>query len=83
MGLPHPLVRMCSDRAKGAPLPEDAALHARLKELFFHAIELDAEERERFLDTACEGDADLRASIARLLEHHKRSDLPDDYAGED
>lgn len=61
-------------------MPTDAEHHARLKKLFFQAIELEEEEeRRRFLDEACGADCELRAELESLLSHHRRSDLPEDF----
>src|SRR5688572_9103161 len=38
-----------------------------IKEVFHEALRLDAGERERFLDKACEGDLDLRLEVESLL----------------
>lgn len=40
---------------------------SRVKQIFLEAFELDEKERQAFLDKACEGDADLRSSVDRLL----------------
>ncbi len=45
----------------------------RLKELFEAALELDAERRPEFLDTACLGDSELRAEIDGLLSAHRQA----------
>ena len=44
----------------------DTEHHARVKELFFHAIELEEEERRRFLDEACGADCELRAELGSV-----------------
>jgi len=46
--------------------------HARLKQLFFVAIELDCDERSRFVRSACGEDRELRADLESLLNHHRR-----------
>jgi hypothetical protein len=47
-----------------------------LKEIYLAASEIpDAEERARFLDTACAGDASLRANVEAVLG----ADAPDDF----
>ena len=46
--------------------------HARLKELFLGAAELDGEDRRRFVEEACGEDAELRAELESLLDHHTR-----------
>lgn len=47
-----------------------------LKEIYLAASEIpDAEERARFLDTACAGDASLRANVEAVLG----ADTPDDF----
>ncbi len=40
---------------------------ARVEEIFSRAVELAAEERERFLDAACDGDEPLRNYVLELL----------------
>ncbi len=42
----------------------------RAKEIFGNALDLPAEERAKFLDAACAGDAELRARIEGLLASH-------------
>ena len=39
----------------------------RLEEIFTIAVDLEGEERERFLDEACGDDAALRAEIEALI----------------
>ena len=39
----------------------------KVKEVFHEALRLDAGERERFLEKACEGDLDLRLEVESLL----------------
>ena len=46
--------------------------HARLKEIFLRAVELDEEDRRRFVEDACGEDAELRAELESLLNHHTR-----------
>ena len=41
----------------------------KLEELFSRACELNDEDRSVFLDTECAGNAELRAKLARMLEH--------------
>ena len=53
--------------------------YARLKEFFFRAIELEGERRSRFVEEVCKNDAELRAELESLLQHHQRSDLPPDF----
>ena len=48
----------------------------RVGELFHRALEHNAEERPRFLDGACGGDAALRAEVDSLLAHHEDSSPP-------
>jgi serine/threonine protein kinase/WD40 repeat protein len=51
----------------------------RLEELFHQAVALDPPRRPAFLDTACAGDAELRAAVEDLLKHdrdHDSSDKP-------
>jgi len=43
---------------------------ARVREICLAALELPAEERQRYLDAACGGDRELRAEVESLLEQH-------------
>jgi eukaryotic-like serine/threonine-protein kinase len=45
----------------------------REKEIFEHALELSSEERQRYLEEACAGDATLLADVQELLEAHEAS----------
>lgn len=45
--------------------------HARLKELFFLAVDLDGEEQCQFVRSACGEDHELRADLESLLRHHE------------
>src|SRR5262245_12964199 len=48
-----------------------AAWNERANEMFLKAIDIDsAEERASYLDQACAGDFDLRASVETLLKAH-------------
>jgi hypothetical protein len=47
----------------------DAARWERIKSVFQEAFEHEPAGRARFLDAACGGDADLRASVDRCLRH--------------
>src|SRR5215471_5303613 len=49
----------------------------RLEELFHQAVALDPPRRPAFLDTACAGDAELRAAVEELLKHDRDHDSPD------
>lgn len=53
--------------------------YARLKQLFFGAVELDGDDRRRFVNEACGEDAELRADLESLLDCHRRSDMPEDF----
>ena len=53
--------------------------HARLRRLFFLAIGLEEEGRQTFVEEACGEDAELRAELESLLDHHRRSDLPENF----
>ncbi len=44
--------------------------HARLKALFFLAVELDGEEQSLFVKSACGEDCGLRSDLESLLHHH-------------
>ena len=46
----------------------------QVKEVLSHALELDTGERRVFLDSACANDAELRAEVDQLLDHHVDSD---------
>src|SRR5437879_885323 len=47
-----------------------AERYARAKAIFLDACERPQEDRARFLDGACGGDADLREEVESLLAHH-------------
>jgi serine/threonine protein kinase/WD40 repeat protein len=49
----------------------------RLEELFHQAVALDPPRRPAFLDTACAGDAELRAAVEDLLKHDRDHDSSD------
>jgi WD40 repeat protein len=51
----------------------------RVEELFHQAVALDPAERPSFLDYACGGDAELRAAVLDLLQHHAGANETDDY----
>ena len=55
---------------------DDAQRHAELKKLFLRAIEVDENERGRFLDEACGGNRRLRKDVESLLSHSLPSDRP-------
>ena len=46
-----------------------------VSELFLKACQLPREKRSEFLDSACNGDSEVRAEVASLLEHD--TDVPD------
>ena len=46
----------------------------RVKDVFSAACELDASERNRYLDETCAGDAALRAEVVSLLDAHNQTD---------
>ena len=58
----------------GAPDPER---YARIKSLFFEASALHGDERATWLASACEGDADLRREVERLLADEGSSSTED------
>ena len=60
-------------------MPNETERRARLKDLFFRAIELEERNRRRFLDETCGADSELRDELESLLRYHQRSDLPEDY----
>jgi tRNA A-37 threonylcarbamoyl transferase component Bud32/tetratricopeptide (TPR) repeat protein len=45
-----------------------------VKDVFSAACELDASERNRYLDETCAGDAALRAEVVSLLDAHNQTD---------
>jgi len=47
-----------------------------VKEIFLGAVERPEEEREAFLNTACDGDAELKAEVLALLAYHE--DVPEE-----
>ena len=49
---------------------------ARVEEIFSRAVELAAEERERFLDAACDGDEPLRNYVLELLTADPAAEAP-------
>ena len=49
------------------PTPE-AIRHRRVRSILLGAAEVDGDERRRFLETACEGDDQLRREVEALLE---------------
>lgn len=51
--------------------------HARLKELFLWAVELDMEDQRRFVEDVCGEDAELRAELESLLDHHLQIEIPE------
>ncbi len=53
----------------------DPARHwNRIEELFYAALDLDAEARNQFLDQACGGDAELRREVESLLKSSSQSE---------
>jgi Tol biopolymer transport system component len=48
----------------------------RIESIFLQASEMPAETRAAFLETACGGDAELRAEVESLLEHDGKSEQP-------
>jgi predicted Ser/Thr protein kinase len=54
---------------------------ARVKEVFGEAFELAVAARPAFLDSACEGDAELRADVERLLEESESDSLHSPASG--
>ncbi|MEM1179984.1 MAG: serine/threonine-protein kinase [Acidobacteriota bacterium] len=52
----------------------DSKLHGKSKDIFLEAYRLEGEEREAFLKSACGGNAELRAEVDSLLDHHDGSD---------
>src|SRR5215813_6556609 len=47
----------------------------RIQSIFLEAVELSTDERVRFLDRACDGDAEVRREVESLLAHDGASDL--------
>ena len=54
---------------------------ARLKQIFGTALEKPEQERGGYLESACGGDAELRAEIERLLAEEHHSDLHSPVSG--
>jgi eukaryotic-like serine/threonine-protein kinase len=51
----------------------------QLENLFHEALALASEERSGFLDTACAGDAELRAAVEELLRHDGTGEPTDNF----
>src|SRR5262245_31104376 len=49
----------------------------RVEELFDQALDLGPARLAAFLDEQCQGDADLRATVERLLRHDRRAQEDD------
>ena len=58
----------------GKKMPVDPDRWQKINELFHAALELAPEERNRYLDTSCGGDDELRAEVASLLASHAEAD---------
>jgi non-specific serine/threonine protein kinase/serine/threonine-protein kinase len=56
-------------RIRSSAMTTDTARWRKIREVLETAMELSANERERFLDDACFGDATLRAQVEGLLRH--------------
>ena len=54
----------------------------QIEELLAAALDREPAAREKFLDTACAGDGDLRLEVASLLAAHERSGVVDRLAPE-
>src|SRR5262249_33728356 len=52
--------------ARGTPMAKSSP--QRVEELFDQALDLDPARRAAFLDEQCQGDADLRAAVEKLLQ---------------
>jgi serine/threonine protein kinase len=50
-----------------------AELWERIKEVFDSALEIQANERQSFLERACGSDVTLRSAVGRLLAEHERA----------
>ena len=61
----------------------DRDRYGRVKEVFQQALERQRQDRRRFLDRACGGDADLRREVESLLRYHVGADRPEEPATED
>src|SRR5262245_62183257 len=57
--------------ARGTPMAKPSP--QRVEELFDQALDLDPARRAAFLDEQCQGDADLRAAVERLLQLDRRA----------
>ena len=44
--------------------------HARVKLVFFNALDLPSEERSAYVDKTCGGDQQVREEVETLLKHH-------------
>src|SRR5689334_17653788 len=53
------------------PRTEDVERWSHIKSIFQEAFEQAPDQRVRFLDAACRDDAELRASVERLLDAHQ------------
>lgn len=51
----------------------------RVEKLFHEAVELPADRWSAFLDTACEGDSELRAAVMNLLRHDQSNTETDSF----
>lgn len=51
----------------------------RIDEVFAEAVELPADMRQSFLNSACNGDADIRAEIEKLLVAHDRAEQSTEF----
>ena len=61
---------------KGALLNEDPLLrHNLVKEILFEASQLAGAQRRAFLDSACAGDAALRAEVESLLAYQPAHEI--------
>ena len=54
---------------------------ARIKEIFGAALEKPEAERPAFLDSACDGDAELRVEVERLLADSDATSLHSPASG--
>src|SRR4051812_22891624 len=62
--------------------PMSPQRHARIKELFLRAIELDGEARQGFLQQQCGEDTSLQAEVSSLLAHHDPRSILTQSVGE-
>jgi serine/threonine protein kinase len=53
--------------------------HDRIDDLFAQAVDLPPEERQAFLSSACNGDADIQAEVEKLLAAHENAERATEF----